>query len=459
MQDINDLFNIGAEPDPMQLMSVANQGQQALDSGAVSKKAAKAAQKKLGLDTPEKTQDFLSKYLGADDGKNPYVFGPSAQSGPTPYQQPGSMPAPMLNPAQMPNPAGVKPGQRGAQIKSQQTATQDVGSKQTRNVYDGANDIMDMAMNRPEIQSQVAGLKAMDDQYASLAAKSTPDDAWIKTLLAYGDSMNGTHMADSFNPQGAKKAADLQKFANEIQQRKGDFSKLVLDTVAKMKTGSDQATSDKKLNELLMLGIGNNGQSGIADVRRQNAIVAAGAAYDKDPMVKQMQGTNNSLQRAIGIMDGKTPVTGKNFALLQQDMINAMAPGGAATEGKVNREMVETLAAKLNDIKTQFGNISDLRKDQPQVFAQLRGLIQQVKKEYNEAYSRKIGDIKKNYDHVTDADIKNTAYEKADHLLGQLTTGELAPPSTPPPKKDYHAMSDAEIEAEIAARSAKKAGG
>jgi hypothetical protein len=91
------------------------------------------------------------------------------------------------------------------------------------------------------------------------------------------------------------------------------------------------------------------------ELARDKAGSSAGQAIEHDPIVMQAKKTTNNLDRALSILDGKEPVTAKSFAILQQDMINAMAPGGAATEGKVNREMVHTLQEKLNDIALHYG--------------------------------------------------------------------------------------------------------
>ena len=69
-------------------------------------------------------------------------------------------------------------------------------------------------------------------------------------------------------------------------------------------------------------------------MRRNQLIANSGKDFDQDKTLTQLANTNNSLDRATSIMNGKAPITGKNFALLQQDMINAMAPGGAANRGK-----------------------------------------------------------------------------------------------------------------------------
>jgi len=123
----------------------------------------------------------------------------------------------------------------------------------------------------------------------------------------------------------------------------------------------------------------------------------AGQAYEKDPILHQLKNTTNSLNRALSIANGDTPVTAQNFNMLQQDLINAVAPGGVATEHKVDRELVDTLASKLNEVKSKFGDIQDLRTAQPQVFKQLKDLMNQVKQDYSQAMSDQAKNIHDSY--------------------------------------------------------------
>jgi hypothetical protein len=154
----------------------------------------------------------------------------------------------------------------------------------------------------------------------------------------------------------------------------------------------------------------------------------AGQAVEKDPIVKQLKTTTNSLDRALSMLDGKEPVTAKNFAIIQQDMINAMAPGGAATEGKVNREMVETFAAHLNDLMLKFGSVQDLRKEQPEIFNQLKNQMLEIKKEYKKSQATQVNDITNSYKYSNVPQVKKTIKEKQD----RYATVEDAPGLIPP---------------------------
>lgn len=170
-------------------------------------------------------------------------------------------------------------------------------------------------------------------------------------------------------------------------------------------------------------------------LRRGEMASKAGQAVEHDPIVMQAKKTNNSLDRALSMMKGNVPITAKNFAILQQDMINAMAPGGAATEGKVNREMVETLAGHLNDLQLKFGQVKDLRKEQPEIFNQLRQLIENIKEDYSTALANQVKDVAGSYKYVDVQPVQKTIQEKlqryAPEQEGLIHQGPTLPSQIP----------------------------
>lgn len=173
------------------------------------------------------------------------------------------------------------------------------------------------------------------------------------------------------------------------------------------------------------------GKSAMADimgqrvgVQKDNQVISAGHSFESDPILKQTTTTKNNLDRALKMLDGKTPITSQNFAILQQDMINAMAPGGAATEGKVNREMVTTLQSKLNELASKFGDVQDLRAAQPQIVQQLRDTIKGVRGDYGAAANQRIKEIGSNFDDVKNKDVKNTVNRKMGLLSDKFSADE-----------------------------------
>lgn len=152
-------------------------------------------------------------------------------------------------------------------------------------------------------------------------------------------------------------------------------------------------------------------QQRFGEQQSQNA-AKAGKEIEQDPIHQQIKKTTNSLDRASQLLDGKEPITAKSFNILQQDFINATASGGAATEGKVNREMVETAQSALNNLQLKFGDVKDLRKEQPEVVNNLRNLISQVKSDYAKAQANRVQELSENYSTSTNPGVKEVISKK-----------------------------------------------
>lgn len=169
--------------------------------------------------------------------------------------------------------------------------------------------------------------------------------------------------------------------------------------------------------DMAKAGLGTR-QERLEETKNQNAI-HAGQTFENDSIMKQMKNTRLNLGRARTIMDGKTPVTAQTFAMLQQDLISAVSPGGAATEGKINREMVDTLQNKLNELQMKFGNVKDLRKEQPQVFAQLKGMMDQIDQEYGHGMAARAQDIGGSFKYSSNKKVQQTVADKTQGYADQ----------------------------------------
>jgi hypothetical protein len=371
-------------------------GKEALTSGAVSPEEVQAVQQ-----SPE-AKDWLAQYLKGHDA---FDFSKSsAPQGQGPMRDPSAMPVPQIQ----------APAKLGKNQQMKQTGSGEMKTSTTKNIMaapDEFSGYADIIRNLPEVQAQQEGIQ--QSQQMMDMTRGTKDDHnyIISPLLSLADAMNGTHMSANYQAPGGK-SEKLLKYADDLQKRKADLSKTILEGVTKLKTGSEMAGQKQNVTNVFTDGTLANAGSGLANVRGQQLIARAGEAFDKDPILKQVQGTNNSLDRALSIMNGTTPVTAKNFALLQQDMINAMAQGGAATEGKVNREMVETLATKLNELQQFGGSIKDLRKDNPELFAQLKDTIEKVQSDYGRAGMDRAADIHSSYQNVEVPGVRETIDRK-----------------------------------------------
>lgn len=418
MQDINDLFDIGGQ-DPSQVMSLANQGQKALASGAISPAQAKAVQKKLGLDNP-KAQDYLASYLGGDQS-SPYVFGAKSSS----------------------SPPAAKVAGKGTQTKNTNTTSQEDSSKTNRNTYEGVGDIMSMARGLPEIQSQSQGISDMQAQLDKLRASKSTNDSWVKPLLALSDSVNGGHQADSFMPAQEKKNANLEKFANELQQRRSDLSKTLLDSIAKMKTGSDQNALNNKSGTNIFLGTGMN-QGGLNSSRLLAMPLRAGNDFDKQlaPATKAVESFNNGED----LLNNKNiPLTENNLNMIQQDISNGLSASGNATDSKLAMDMMHAVQGTIANAKLKYtGTLKpedDLRLAIPDIVDQIHKVLQNVRSSYSDRVNRQADQIAKTYESSYDdiPNLRETVEAKKAAIAARFPksksysiTGAEAAPLVPP---------------------------
>ena len=103
-------------------------------------------------------------------------------------------------------------------------------------------------------------------------------------------------------------------------------------------------------------------QIGKLNEQKNENSISAGNDFDKDPIISASKTNLNSIAKSSSILtNSKTPLTAKGFALAYNDYINATAPGGAATEGKVNREIPDTWVQKYNDFMQNAGDTQDMR--------------------------------------------------------------------------------------------------
>lgn len=100
----------------------------------------------------------------------------------------------------------------------------------------------------------------------------------------------------------------------------------------------------------------------LEETKNQNA-AHAGKEFESDPIIKSAKISLNSLDRSQSILNNTSkPVTSKDLNLAYTDYINAVAAGGAASEGKIHRELPESFEAEWNNLKGKFGEYDDLRK-------------------------------------------------------------------------------------------------
>lgn len=178
------------------------------------------------------------------------------------------------------------------------------------------------------------------------------------------------------------------------------------DYAADQRVQSSQEAADAKVKAagLLSQSRANAGpkpmteyQKAMLGYRENNQVSQAAKQFNNDGLMMQLNKTSNSLDRAENLMNGKEPITSSNFNLIQQDLIGATAPGGAATEGKMNRELIDSGIEYLNHIQQKYGDIQDLRKQEPEQFEHLRGLMNQIHGEVKKASANRVKELSEGF--------------------------------------------------------------
>ena len=177
---------------------------------------------------------------------------------------------------------------------------------------------------------------------------------------------------------------------------------------------------------------GFNGR--VDEMKNQNA-VAAGSAIEKDDIIKNSKKNLNSLMKSADILTKTNgALTTKDLNLAYNDYINATAPGGAATEGKVERELPDTWVQKLNDIQQKIGETADIRKspDGLKLVHELQANMLNVKKNMHQQILDQFDSLADNYKSNTNPRVQATVASKRASYIKAYSSGHLGG-DTPPP--------------------------
>lgn len=193
-----------------------------------------------------------------------------------------------------------------------------------------------------------------------------------------------------------------------------------LEPIIRQQSGADLQKDTAGIKGLISGEYGIRRMAGLSGPREKQVKISeaklaqdAGKDFDKNNIIQTSQKAINNIDRAIGVGEGKAVMNPQIFAALQQDYINAMAPGGAATEGKMNREIVETINGQLQELMQKYrGNVTDFRKDNPVVFKNLMDNIKQTREEWKNAQRDQLLKTKANYDETEYSSVKNTVKKK-----------------------------------------------
>jgi hypothetical protein len=292
----------------------------------------------------------------------------------------------------------------------------------------------------PEGHAKKMAIDTMAPQLKQVYPNANPDFAELfKKDPTYAQGMAAHIAAIAPDIVDPKKAKDLGDFMNSATGPQMDFLHNVLQEKATVLAGQLKAQS----------------MEGRVDVMKGNQAIGAGKSFDTDPIIKMSQTNVNSLKRSQNILENpKLPVTAKDLNLAYNDYINAVAAGGAATEGKISRELPETFETEFNNLRMKAGDLADLRKSDSgrHLIDQLRGRINGVNDDIHHAISDRASDLYSTYstanpetEAVARRKLRQYAPDVHSSLFGGGGNAQAAPAQAPAPKKtaavpDYLSM-------------------
>lgn len=281
--------------------------------------------------------------------------------------------------------------------------------------YKQAN-LADEETKKAELQNKVLTQQA-DQGVAYKQAADTPGTPESNLLKAQHSLLR-----DAFQSSGVIKTKDgqtaLSDWGKQISDKNVSGFKLdqtmqnspaMKDVVDLIKSKNSAEAMGAKANAYTAVGMGR-----LDETRNQNA-VQAGAAFEKDPILKSSKVSLNSLDRSLSILNNSTkPVTAKDLNLAYNDYINSVAAGGIATEGKIHRELPDTWAQSWNELKQKAGENDDLRKDPvgQQLIELLRNNIGTVRVDLGNAVANQAQNIAADFQSNTNPKVRETVSQK-----------------------------------------------
>lgn len=254
--------------------------------------------------------------------------------------------------------------------------------------------LLDMFQNSPGIKDQIAATSGLQDtMHQNMLDQLAASSSYAQPLLRLGDAFNHTNVAQGYTgttPQDVSK--QLLAYQTAIANQKQNTAKDLLsglNTVLKDKTGSTQ----------IKIGNDTTGFGGVASARDRQLVAQAGERIDNDPILKPAQSAVNNIDRALEILNGNAPITATAFNILGNDMANALAPGGVATEGKISRELPTSIQKTINELEQHYGDIKDLRSNSGATaqLVQLQNLLSQAKGQYAKAANDRLDEKEATY--------------------------------------------------------------
>lgn len=250
--------------------------------------------------------------------------------------------------------------------------------------------------------------------------------------------------------QSLRAQSDIESY-DPNSQKSINARNLAKQILAKASPGAEKGiTDDMSANELnsenglvgkaVQGGYGMQGNqlrasamAGRIDEQKNNNASHAGNEFEH--MLKPYKNVTNSLDRSESTLTNSSiPLTRATMNAAKQDYVNAIAQGGAATEGKVSREMDQTFQETWNGMLSKMGDNDDLRKSEPQMVSQLLSQVRAMKGEWQKAQSQQASDIADDYQSNTNPRVQDTIKTKLQRYapdVYQQRYGQQGPANAP----------------------------
>ena len=227
------------------------------------------------------------------------------------------------------------------------------------------------------------------------------------------------------DPEMLRKATEAAQHYMNNQQ----FDPTALNGFFSMSTPEAIDTMNKAAENIAKIKAAQLGMTAVKrDALEEQMNVNAGRVgqlYEQDAILKLSKTNVNALKRSENILSNpKLPVTAKDLNLAYTDYINAVAAGGAATEGKITRELPDTFETMKNDLLLKVGVNADLRKTDAgkALIEQLQGRITGVHHDIQQAIAEQAKNL-----HTSNSLSSNPKVKAVNDLKLQQYTAQAAP--------------------------------
>lgn len=312
----------------------------------------------------------------------------------------------------------------------------------TKNLYASKEDFagrMKSVEDLPEVADERASIEKAQNRL-NMQAQQMPDNdgAWIRPFAAYVDSTQGTKLSPAANamPTNADRQAGINTAQDALMKRKTELAKLIFEGGKQLKEGTQTNQVSDLQQQINRLVEGDQmGGNGLSQVRGQQLIKAVGKDYDDDKVLVHLVNVNNSLDRAKTMVTKPALLTSKNLNAAYMDYINSLSNANAATEGKVSREIPESLVQTVNEIANYAHPNEDIRatSEGKLLVKNFLEQIAQVQGDYKRQGLVRAEQKRSSYGQMSYPGVKETVDAKMDwwtHKFG----AEEAPPAKAPAK-------------------------